>query len=175
MVSSSKTAMSPLEVAEAVRLRLAAELHGDRTALGRLASSIADLRSAAGRGHDETMRALALAFQIERFYTAVEAVTTRILRTLDGDVPSGPEWHRDLLRAASVAIEGLRPAVLPAEALPFLRDLLGFRHFARHGYDVVPDPGRIDALADTAAAAYAMLHPSLVAFEESLRGGHELP
>lgn len=164
--------MNPPEVARAIRLRLAAELEGDRAALGRLASSIADLRSAAARPHEsgaDTTRTLALAFQLERFYTAVESMTARVLRTLDGDVPSGPEWHRDLLRAASVGIDGLRPAVLPAEAIPLLRDLLGFRHFARHGYDVLPDPARVDALADTVAAAHTLLDPSLTALEAELR------
>lgn len=161
--------MNPLEVAGAIRLRLAAELHGDRAALARLASSIADLRSSADRGLDDVTRALALAFQIERFYTAVEALAARVLRTLDGDVPSGPEWHQDLLRAASVAVEGLRPAVLPAETIPLLRDLLGFRHFARHGYDTMPEPGRVDALAAAVARTHALLDPSLEALEASLR------
>jgi hypothetical protein len=69
------------------------------------------------------MRTLALAFQLERFYTAVESVLSRILRTIDGDVPAGVYSHAEILRAASVEVEGLRPAVLTEEATDLLREL----------------------------------------------------
>jgi len=159
--------MSPAEAARAVRLRLLAELEGDRASLGRLAASIADLR--ATREDRGTMRALALAFQLERFYTAVEGVLTRVLRTLDGDVPSGPDWHSDLLRAASVAVEGLRPAIVPVDAVSPLRELLGFRHYARHAYDTPPETRRVEDLAQVAIDAHALLDGALVTFADSLR------
>jgi predicted nucleotidyltransferase len=37
---------------------------------------------------------------------------TRVLRTIDGDVPAGDESHQELLRAASVPVEGLRAAII---------------------------------------------------------------
>lgn len=161
--------MSPAEIAEAVRRRLAAELHGDRASIARLAESIASLGAAAGKGGDETTRCLALAFQIERFHTAVEAVLTRVLRVIDGDVPSGNDWHLELLRASSVEVAGLRPALVPVEAVPLLRELLGFRHYARHGYDSVPDPARIETLAGVVARAHALLDASLASLENGLK------
>jgi hypothetical protein len=88
------------------------------------------------------MRALALAFEIERWYSAAEATLARIVRTIDGDVPAGPTWHAELLRAASVAIDDLRPAIVSKDAATELRELLKFRHFARHGYDREPEPSR---------------------------------
>jgi hypothetical protein len=160
--------MSPERVASVVRLRLAAELAGDRASLRRLAASIAELLASRAEG-TELMRTLALAFQLERFYTAVESVLARILRTLDGDVPGGPDSHVELLRAASVEVEGLRPAVLPEEATPLLRELLGFRHYARHGYDVAPERQRIDELADVALRTTAIVEPALASFEAALR------
>lgn len=161
--------MSPAEIAKAVRVRLAAEIEGDRLALGRLTRSIAELRAKSGAAELESMRALALAFQLERFYTAVESILTRTLRTLDGDVPGGPEWHQELLRAASVPIEGLRPAVIPQTAVAPLRELLGSRHYARHGYDVPPEVRRVDELADLAKEVHGVLDASLAALEGSLR------
>lgn len=115
------------------------------------------------------MRALALAFQLERFYTAVESLLTRILRTLDGDVPEGADSHRELLRAAGVPVTGLRPALFPAEILDALRELLSFRHYARHGYDSVPKLVRVEELAATAATVHTALERTLAAFEDSLR------
>jgi hypothetical protein len=162
--------VSPFEIAHAVRLRLAAELDGDRASLGRLAVSIEALRAANERA-DPDMRTLALAFQLERFYTAVESV----LRTLDGDAPQGAEWHTELLRAASVGIDGLRPPVVPPELLPPLRELLGFRHFARHAYDTTPELRRVDELAGLAMHAHALLEPSLAALAAFLRRGPPAP
>jgi hypothetical protein len=159
--------VSPSETARAIRLRLLAELEGDRASLGRLAASIGELRARSPEAG--TMRALALAFQLERFYTAVEGVLARVLRTLDGDVPQGPDWHSDLLRAASVPVEGLRPAILPAEVVSDLRDLLGFRHYARQGYDTPPETKRVEDLAAVALRAHALIDTALAAFAASLR------
>lgn len=162
--------MSPIEIARAVRLRLAAELNGDRAALASLAASIVELvRAAGGDVAGVPMRTLAVAFQLERFYTALEGLLSRVLRTLDGDVPVGPEWHNDLLRAASVAVEGLRPALIPSEAVPLMRELLGFRHYARHGYDTTPEPRRVDDVASIAVQVHTLVEPALAALEERLR------
>jgi hypothetical protein len=160
--------MSAEGVARAVRLRLAAELAGERASLRRLASSIAELKAPATEA-PAVMRTLALAFQLERFYTAVESVLSRILRTVDGDVPVGPDSHVEILLAASVEVEGLRPAVLPEDAMTPLRELLGFRHYARHGYDVAPQAERIDELATMAVGACDLVERALVSFEASLR------
>jgi hypothetical protein len=67
----------------------------------------------------------------------------RILRTLEGDAPTGPTNHREVLRAAALSVEPLRPALVPPAAEKDLRELLGFRHFARHAYDVEPEPTRM--------------------------------
>lgn len=159
--------MSAEAVAKAIRLRLAAELAGERATLRRLATSIAEL-AATTEGTD-VMRTLALAFQLERFYTAVESTLSRILRTIDGDVPAGANSHTDILRAASVEVEGLRPAVLTEEATTLLRELLGFRHYARHGYDVAPQRDRIGELAKMALKACDLVEPALASFETTLR------
>lgn len=159
--------MSAEAVARAVRLRLAAELAGERASLRRLATSIAELASTTEG--TEAMRTLALAFQLQRFYTAVESILSRILRTIDGDVPEGADSHVEILVAASVDVEGLRPAVLSEDATTLLRELLGFRHYARHGYDVTPQRERILELANVATRACDLVEPALVSFETMLR------
>ncbi|HEY6461869.1 MAG TPA: hypothetical protein VIY73_17005 [Polyangiaceae bacterium] len=116
------------------------------------------------------MRALALAFEIERWYSAAEAMLERIVRAIDGDVPAGPTWHAELLRAASVAIDELRPAIVSREAAGELRELLKFRHFARHGYDRDPEPARMAEHAARVERAHGALGASLDAFGAWLRG-----
>ena len=79
--------MTSLQIAQIVRLRLAAELAADRASLERLASSLRRLRDGRGAPGEvdvdaDVMRALALASQLERFYTAVESLLGRVLRAL---------------------------------------------------------------------------------------------
>jgi hypothetical protein len=161
--------MSPAEIADAVRRRLAAEVDDDRGVLARLHDRVLDLSREATDARAEAMRPLALAFEIERWYSAAEAVLERIVRTVDGDVPSGPTWHAELLRAAAVAVHDLRPTVLNREAAAELRELLKFRHFARHGYDRDPDPARMNEHAARVGRAHAALSTSLDVFVAWLR------
>jgi hypothetical protein len=162
--------MSPAEVASAVRLRLAAELSDDRATLLTLADELARLHEPAADARDEWMRAAALAFQIERYYTAVEALLTRVLRQIDGDVPAGPASHQEVLRAASVALEGGRPAIVSPEAAVELRELLKFHHLARHGYEARPELSRLCELATRAGCAHGLVEASLGAFERGCVG-----
>lgn len=161
--------MSPSEIARAVRLRLAAELADDRAALDAIARSVAALCAPAKDPADEWMRVLALAFQVERWYTAVEATLTRLLRTLDGDVPAGPAWHQEILRAASVAIDEGRPAILSRQTVGPLTELLKLRHLARHGYETEPELARMLDHAGRVEDAQAALGPDLDALAAWLK------
>jgi hypothetical protein len=161
--------MSPEDVADTIRRRLAAELETDRAAIESLGEEIAKL-AAPGQPGDETMRAPALAFQLERFYTAVEAAITRVLRRIDGDVPAGSASHFDVLRAGLVAVEGVRPAVVEPGTANELEELLRFRHVARHAYGSPLDLRRLRELASIVERLRPQLATSLVAFERWLRG-----
>ncbi len=143
--------MTPAEVATALRWRLASDIETELASHAKVADRVAELRSRLGSEPGDWVVASAMAFEIERWYTAVESLFVRILRTLEGDVPAGPAHHRELVRVASLAVEPLRPALLPAAAESDFRDLLGFRHIARHAYDVEPEPARMLEHADRVA------------------------
>ena len=154
--------MSPAEVSRALRLRLAGELRVDLGAIERRAEAVRRLLALDDASDREPyVRTLALAFEIERFYTSVEATLERMLDGLDGSSPRGAHWHSELLRAASVQLAGLRPELISAAAASSLRDLLGFRHFARHAYDAEPNGARVDELAASVAAIAADLARTL--------------
>ncbi len=158
----------PAGVASVVRARLAAELDRDLAVASEIARRVSAFSAPAHDARDEPLRASALAFEIERFYTAVESMLERILRTLDGDIPSGPSSHVELLRAASVEVRGLRPAVLDVELENELRVLLRFRHYARHGYAEAPEPARLSELAGRVARVDGALPIQLNAFRARL-------
>jgi hypothetical protein len=161
--------VAPDEVAHVVRLRVAAELADDRASLDRLAAAIATLCAPAADERGEWMRSLALAFEVERYYTAVESMLVRALRAVDGDLPTGPGSHQEILRAASVAIDGIRPALLGAESAALLRELLKFRHLARHGYEIDPELARMVEHAGRVAQLQPVLTRDWVAFEVWLK------
>lgn len=70
---------------------------------------------------------------------------------------------------ASLAVEPLRPALLPADAEGDFRELLGFRHFARHAYDVEPEPARMLEHADRVARLEVALAVSMTELVVRLR------
>ncbi len=153
--------MSPVELAEVVRLRLAAQLEEDLGTLDRLAVAIRRLLQRTGDEQGEWLRVRALSFELERWYIAIESTIERAVRTLDGSVPDSRSWHEDLLRTAGIAITGLRPALLSRDTVDALREVMRFRHFARHGYDREPDADRVDELGRIALVAHAACATSL--------------
>lgn len=74
-----------------------------------------------------------------------------------------------VLHVASLAVEPLRPALIPAAAANDLRELLGFRHFARHAYDVEPEPARMLEHGDRVARLQVALTASMAELVVRLR------
>jgi len=105
----------------------------------------------------------ALALTLHRWYSALEAMLERIERAF-GTLPSGGEWHRDLLEGATWPIPGVRPSVLPRDSIEPLRELLRFRHFLRHAYAVELDPTRLRPLAAALGDLKDAVDDSLKAF-----------
>ncbi len=127
----------------AMLARLRGEIAEDRAMLERC---MTDARLAkarlGGAPVDPAVLALA-AVALHGWYTGLESVLERVARQLDGDVPTGSRWHRELLTQMSVEVPRLRPAVLPRTVIAPLAELLAFRHFFRHAYGIVLDADRI--------------------------------
>lgn len=109
------------------------------------------------------------AVAIHGWYTALEALCERALRICDGSVPLGDSWHRDPLFQAMAEIPDVRPALLPVAAQADLLALLGFRHFFRHAYAVVLDPGRIHEHLLRVQRLAVPLQQALDAFDQFLQ------
>ena len=61
------------------------------------------------------------------FYKGLESIFQRIAREVDGNLPSGEEWHKDLLHQMTES-SAIRPSVLSQETGSELQNLRGFRH-----------------------------------------------
>lgn len=68
------------------------------------------------------------------FYTGLEKIFRLIALELDGNLPSGDEWHKRLLDRMAVEIEDVRPPVIDGSLKERLSEYLRFRHLFRHIY-----------------------------------------
>ena len=75
----------------------------------------------------------ALAAMLHSFYTGVENLLKRVALQVDGDIPSGEMWHRDLLDQMACETSD-RPAVFSPGLRDTPRVYLDFRHVFRHAY-----------------------------------------
>ncbi|MGH2416093.1 MAG: hypothetical protein ACRDEA_20865, partial [Microcystaceae cyanobacterium] len=98
-----------------------------------------------------------VALNLHGFYTASERVFEEIAREIDSSVPTGREWHRDLLRQMSSEISGIRPPVIKYSALNCLEEYRGFRHVVRNIYTFNLRPSRLRELVGDLSACYTSL------------------
>lgn len=118
--------MNPREAGAAAIHRLRAELAADRATLARRAAEL-DAFLADDSASPEA-RGAATALTLDRTYTALEALLERSIRALEGDFAHAPDWHRNLLAAARMAVPSVRPAILERSA-PAAADLDAFDAF----------------------------------------------
>lgn len=75
----------------------------------------------------------ALATVLHSFYNGIEKIFVIIGKEIDGKIPSGIKWHRDLLIQMNYS-NARREWRLSNERMLSLNEYLGFRHFFRHVY-----------------------------------------
>lgn len=67
-------------------------------------------------------------------YAAVENIFKVIASRLDRSVPSGEQWHRELVDQMTLDVPGLRSPVISNATASALDPLRGFRHVFRNVY-----------------------------------------
>jgi hypothetical protein len=79
-------------------------------------------------------REMAVGKHLHDAVCALEQAVERLVQDVDGDLPRGRSYHRDLLDRAARPLAGVRPAILGAETRRDIGLLIGFRHAFRHSY-----------------------------------------
>jgi len=108
------------------------------------------------------------ALNLHDFYAGLERIFHQITTTVDGDLPTGREWHRDLLKQMQVDLPDLRPPVLSSEAGEVIDEFLRFRHIVRNNYAFEFDPERVERLVQMMPSAFEQAETELLAFAEFL-------
>lgn len=110
---------------------------------------------------------------IHDFYTGVEHLFERIAPELNGGVPAGPSWHRDLLDDMTLDLPGVRPPVLRADTAQRLREFLRFRHLIRNLYGFEIEWPRLRALLEKLPDTWAAVETDLEHFVAFLEAAGE--
>ena len=106
--------------------------------INQLLSAYADLWERAQENTPNLVELTAIASVLHSFYNGLENIFLSIAKGLDQQVPSGAQWHRDLLEQMTQQTTD-RPSVISSKVVQKLADYLGFRHFYRHSYSFFLD------------------------------------
>ena len=105
----------------------------------------------------------AIAGSLHSIYSGYENIIERIVRAVDGDIPSGKDYHLVLLKRALNAIKDVRPSIISIETFRLLEELRTYRHKFRNIYLYLLSATRIKELANTGIDSFKL-------FEQDING-----
>lgn len=103
------------------------------------------------------------------FYTGLEKIFRLISIEIDGNLPSGEEWHKRLLERMAVEVENVRPPLINDTLKEKLSEYLRFRHLFRHIYGFELNWERCEPLVRKLPEIHKEVEDSLDEFEGFLR------
>ncbi len=109
-----------------------------------------------------------VALNLHAFYTGVEAIFEDIARNTEGVVPTGPNWHQELLLQMSAEMNGLRPPIITVETRYCLDEYRGFRHIVRNIYTFNLKGSRLQELTQNMHVCYDAIRCDLDKFVQVL-------
>ena len=71
---------------------------------------------------------------MQSFYTGAGRIFYEIAKEVDGYLPTGADWHRQLLEQLSTDIPNVRQSALSEQARADLDEFRRFRHVVRSNY-----------------------------------------
>lgn len=103
---------------------------------------------------DKDSHIRAIAGCIHGIYGGMEKILKDLINYIDGVLPTGDDWHIQLLRRAKYPNEGVRPAIISEATFLSLDNLRGFRHVFRGRYHTNLIPALIIERAEETLKVY---------------------
>ena len=150
---------------EAFARRLAAEIEHELEGLDALRDELATAPR-----DDDTFTLRARGSMLHDFYGGIERIFVRIAEELNGGVPQGERWHRQIVTDMTLEIPDVRPAVIDAALAEALGDYLRFRHVFRNVYGSLLQSERMRPLEDRLPDVLAAFRQHVRAFLEWMVG-----
>lgn len=161
--------MSPSAETRIDLLRLLAELGDDLEAAEKRRAEIEQAVARDDAFAPGSPLLAVIALSLHHYYGAVERCLERAVIGFEGKLPAGADWHRELLRLATLALPGVRPAILRKSTEVGLAELMRFRHFLRHAYAADLAPERLRTLATALLADHGDVVADLEVFRTHVR------
>ncbi len=109
-----------------------------------------------------------IALNLHDFYTGLERVFSQIATTVDQTIPSGKNWHRELLNQMGKQVENLRPQILSKITIQELDEYRRFRHVVRNVYGFEFEITRIEPLVNSLLPCFTNVKNELLDFVQIL-------
>jgi len=135
--------------------------------IDQLLESYADLLTRVQKNTPDLVEVTAVASVLHSFYNGLENIFLAIAKGIDAGVPTGSQWHRDLLIRMTESTASRGP-VLTTDLAHRLMDYLGFRHFYRHSYSFFLEWDELEKLVTPLAEVWAQVKSELQIFLDSL-------
>jgi hypothetical protein len=133
--------------------RIVSQIKFEIEQIDHLLASYADLLERTQEQKPDLIQVTAVASVLHSFYNGLENIFLVIAKGIDADVPTGAQWHRDLLTRMTEPTSSRKP-VLMAETAHRLASYLGFRHFYRHSYSFFLEWDELKGLVLTLAEVW---------------------
>jgi hypothetical protein len=109
-----------------------------------------------------------VALNLHSFYSGLERLFELIAKRVDGNLPDGETWHRDLLQRMTQDLPDRRPAVISGETAARIDEFRRFRHVVRSAYTINLVPAKMAGLMKGLPELWPRLRAELLAFADYL-------
>jgi len=135
--------------------RLITEIQAELSELAKVKAVLDEANTKLAKRTPDFLELSGIALNLHAFYNGIENLFRRVALELGEGLPTGSDWHLQLLRNMALEIPQVRPKVIAPETRSKLDEYLRFRHLVRHTYGHELDWVRIRGLLDNLSAAYA--------------------
>ena len=147
--------------------KLRKQVEVERQQLNRLIDEHSSLLDSCTSTEPSPIELSALATFLHSFYSGIENSLKRVAVEIDGGLPSGEAWHKQLLMTMTSGTNR-RPPVLSNTLYEALSEYLAFRHFFRQAYSFHFNWFKMSALVLNAERTLRQFETEINSFLNSL-------
>jgi hypothetical protein len=145
-------------------VRLAAAVRRQREQIARIVGEAEEARADFADEEPPLLELRGIGAVLHDFYTGIEHVFETVAPELNGGLPAGAAWHRELLTNVTLDLPGVRPPVLREETAQALDEYLRFRHLFRNVYGFELEWSRLRSLLERLPAVWGEVEADLERF-----------
>lgn len=148
--------------------RLQSEINQEISSLEALLRELKTLKPRLAQKEISNLDLRAAGSILHDFYNGVENIFRRVAQELNGGLPAGEDWHKQLLTDMSLDVKGVRPPLVSEDLKLKLQKYLGFRHIFRNVYGFHLEQEQIKVMVKEFSRILSWLKREIAAFQKYL-------